>query len=84
MTTTYPQTFAGITLLHNHGSCALKDARIEDGYMIGTCVGGGEVARLFGATSYTAYPTGVERREYIGRTQPSKRCGDWVIDATFC
>jgi hypothetical protein len=53
-----------ITIEHNHGVVVLKDAELikaPSGYQYarGVCVGGGSTSRLFGASHYAPFETGV-------------------------
>lgn len=70
-----------LTIEHNHGVVVLKDAEIVDdnGWKVakGICIGGGETSRLFSATVYKPFPTGVEM------TYPCHRapyCTDEALD----
>ena len=54
-----------LTIEHNHGVVILQDAVLlkeANGYQYarGICIGGGETSRLFSATSYKPFHTGIE------------------------
>ena len=53
-----------LTIQHNHGVIVLEDAELvkdSSGWQVakGICTGGGVTNRLFGETSYRAFPVGV-------------------------
>lgn len=51
--------FPRLTIEHNHGTLILADAFLDDrGLVTGTVLGGGEMSRLFHATSYRLFPVG--------------------------
>lgn len=76
---------------HNHGDLVLQDATefiTEEGYRYvkGICIGGGQTSRLFHATSYQPFKTGIEMTWCIGSSQvweSSMEKGRFEVNALF-
>lgn len=76
--------FNKLTIVHNFGRCVLENGTIEGGVAKGTCTDGGDNERLLWATSYTPYPTGVEKEWNLYGQKPHEQSpGNFYIDVCF-
>ena len=80
-----------LTIEHNHGVVVLENAELvkdESGYQYakGICVGGGVTSRLFSASSYTPFKTGVEMTYPCHRAPfcTDKASDYWVASVVSC
>jgi hypothetical protein len=79
-----------LTIEHNHGVVILKDAYLveEKGtqYAKGICIGGGSTSRLFHATSYRPFDTGVEMLYPCHRTPwcSDEALDQWQVSVVLC
>lgn len=78
--------FKNLTIIHNHGVCVLENGTVgEDGVAKGTCTGGGDTERFLWATSYKAFPTGVEKEwPLYSRTPREIAPGEFYVDTSSC